>query len=518
MPLISLDVFTGLTPHRAVELSLPALLERIDDFLFERNALRFRHAAGLSTDAAEQKCFTDYPEFGRAEALQEVTELIDSPRTEEARKPRLKVLQAFLRRTLLEARAAELTDAVHTALETTRVASASKHWQLAEALRALPTQTSRQERNELERDIALCLTDLRTPLSRRVDVVLAATAEVKATSAEKFIELIHGRPLVGRIDALDTFLRDTGDAYRDVLTFALKRVDPALKPGHARLHDLERALHAPWLFEHFRREELLHAITRCLTDLGLHPNANGRIGIDSEPRPGRSPEAQAFELRVPDEIRLLFIAGMGFEPYATSFSAWGLAMHRALVAKNMHFVERRLGDPAVPQAMALVFESLLGDEAFLKRYLRVPSAPAREAARLFAFRQLTAQRRAAANTLMSIELLRRGPVLPLADDFEQRLSAALYVEVPKSRFLLDTDVFASDALTLDAWSLEQVLHTTLTARFNEDFWRNPAAGRWLSDFAAKGQRDEAVVVAKTLGAPSLDVRAAAARRIAVMGA
>ncbi len=501
-----------------MEISLPELLERIDDFLFERNAVRFRHAAGLSSDFGELKCFRAYPELTRADALQEVTELIESPRTEYARKPRLKVLQAFLRQTFLEARAAELTDSVTLALETTRVASASKHWQLAEALRELPAQTSHKERDELEKDIGVALTELRTPFSRRVDVVLAATAELKATSAEKLLELIHGRPLHGRIDVLDTFLRDTADAYRDVLTFALKRVDPALKPSQARLHDLDRALSAPWLFEFFRREDLQHAITHCLTDLGLHPNANGRIGIDSEPRPGRSPESQAFELRVPDEVRLLFMPAMGFEPYAKSFSAWGLALHRALVSKSAHFVERRLGDLSVPRAMSLLFESFLGDEAFLKRYLRVPSAPAREAARLFAFRQLTAQRRAAAKTVMSIELLRRGPVLPLSDDYQQRLSAALFVEAPKSRFLLDTDVFADDALSLDAWALEQVLHTTLTARFNEDFWRNPAAGRWLSDFAAKGQRDDATVVATTLGANSLNVRAAAARRIAVMGA
>jgi hypothetical protein len=119
---------------------------------------------------------------------------------------------------------------------------------------------------------------------------------------------------------------------------------------------------------------------------------------------------------------------------------------------------------------------------------------------------------------MSIEVLRRGPVLPVADDFEQRLTATLHVEVSKSRFLLDTDVFAGDAVTLDAFALEQALHTTLTARFNEDFWRNPSAGRWLSEFAAKGQRDDAAVAATALGASSLTVTASAQRRIAVMGA
>lgn len=509
-----LDEATQLAPHRPVDLSLPALLERIDDFLAERNAARFRHAAGLSNDSSEHEIFRTFPELGRGEVLQEVSELLESPRTEEARKPRLIVLLAFLRQALLDARAVESTDSVNHALDTTRVTSAARQWHLAEALRELPKQASRPARDLLENDSAAVLDGLRTTMARRVDVILSTTAEVKASSPERFIELIHGRPLVARIAALEVFLKDTADAYQDVLAFALKRVDPTLKPGHARLHDLQRATHAPWLYEFFRKEELPHALTHCLGDLGLHPNANGRIGIDSEPRPRRHPVSRVFDLRVPDEVRLLFNVDMGFEPYAQAFFAWGLAQHRALVAKSAHFVERRLGDPAVPQAFGLVFESLLADEAFLKRALRLPSATAREAARVFAFRQLTAQRRSAANTLLSIELLRRGPVPPLADDFEHRLSATLCVEVPRSRFLLDVDPRASEALTLDAWSLEHVLHGTLRQRFNEDFWRNPAAGRWLTDFAAKGQRDDAT----NLGVTVTSLSAAAARRIAIMGA
>ncbi len=501
-----------------MELSLPALLERIDDFLFERNATRFRYAAGLQADGSELKHFTAFAEFGRAEALQEVQELAESPRTEESRKPKLNVLLAFLRQTFLEARSAQLADDVSRALETTRVMSGAKHWLLAEALRESRNQASRPERDQLERDTSSALAELRTPFSRRVDVVLAATAEAKAPSAAHFIERIHGRSLLDRTDSLKSFLKETADPYRDVLAFALKKVDSTLKPLHAKLHDLERAMQAPWLFELFRREDLQHAITHCLGDLELHPNANGRIGIDSEPRPGRTPVSRAFDLRVPDELRLLFVADMGFEPYAHAFSAWGLALNRALVGKGTHFVERRLGDLSVPASMSLLFESFLGDAGFLKRYLRVPAARAREAARVFAFRQLTAQRRAAANTLMSMELLRRGPVLPLADEFEQQLSSALFVEVSKSRFLLDTDVFASDALALDAWALEEVLHGTLTGRFNEDFWRNPAAGRWLADFAAKGQRDDAAAVAAALGTKSLEVMASGQRRITVMGA
>ena len=75
------------------------------------------------------------------------------------------------------------------------------------------------------------------------------------------------------------------------------------------------------------------------------------------------------------------------------------------------------------QAQGRLFASFLLEEAWLKRYLRLTSPQAREAARLFAFFQLVELRRDAALTLVHKEHLARG-AFPV-DDAVPRLADAL---------------------------------------------------------------------------------------------
>jgi hypothetical protein len=99
-----------------------------------------------------------------------------------------------------------------------------------------------------------------------------------------------------------------------------------------------------------------------------------------------------------------------------------------------------------------------------------------------------------------------------------RLSSALGVEVPRGAMLFEVDAYGDHALHLDAFALEHLMRKNLLERFNEDFWRNPATGRWLVDLASRGQRDDAVVVGKSLEAGELSLAEAARHRVAIMGA
>jgi len=69
---------------------------------------------------------------------------------------------------------------------------------------------------------------------------------------------------------------------------------------------------------------------------------------------------------------------------------------------------------------------------------------------------------------------------------------------------------------LRAWALEVRLRSTLLERFNEDFWRNPASGRWLRDLFSRGRRDDAESISEELAGAPLSLEDAAARLIRVM--
>ncbi len=509
----------GKEPHRGVEISLNALVELLDDSFFERASYDFRSAAGLPTDAPAPE---EPEELTRKDVFQHIGELLSSPRTDEGKRSRLVLLQRFVARARVEsvARPARLL------LEQARggtFSSTGKSYRLDEAQRELPRLNSRDARVALERDLGAYLTQSEGDWARWVDQLSLASQDLGQPLTE-LVGLIHGRPVSARLDAAKKLLADTHDAALDLTGFALKRVDAQLTVKTASEHDLDRACLAPWLFESFRREDLEHAITRCLGDLGLNPSADGRITVDAETRAGRQHGAHVFELRVPDQVRLVLTVDLGFEAYSSWLNAWGLALHRAHVSRTLPFVERRLGDWAVVNAMARLFESFLLEEGWLKRYLRLGSAAAREAARMFAFRQLIQLRRQAALALALPTLWKEGPGRRFSDEAVELLQGAALVEVPRAKAPLELDVFGGQLLALDGAGLEAVVHDHLRERFNEDYFRNPAAGRWLLDFASRGQRDDATVAASSIlgleqpSSEALDLARAAHRRVERMSA
>jgi hypothetical protein len=501
-----------------VELSINSLLKELDDFVFERSSAEYRLAAGLAGPRSLASLHAEHPRLTSAEVHHWVQELKESPRADETRRARLTLVQGFLTAAFVELQAAPGLDALDTHLRTHPFKAAGRQWTPAEALRELPRQASREARVALEGELSSALLAATSHWARATEAILASHTALGLPSPLAVLERAPGRSL-NRVRArAQDALRLTEDAYRELLSHALKRVDSTLRVGHARLHDAQRAADAPWLSELLRREDLEHAVTRCLGDLGLDPNAHGRIVIDAKPHGGDGPLAQVFPMRIPDEIRLVLTTGGGFEPWAAWLSAWGQAQHRALVSRTTPFVERTLGDAAIPHAVGLLFESFLLDEAWLRRYVRLTSAQAVEVARMFAFRQTFQLRREAALVDVLAELISRGPGEGLQREFPERLQLALKAEIPNGRLVVDADARGDCLWRLDGWALEGLLAADLEQRFNEDYWRNPATGRWLANFALAGQREDSSAIAKALGQEAFPIAPAARRRIAVMGA
>ncbi len=500
-----------------MEISINALVESVDEFLYERGALVFRFSAGLAQELPLSKLHQRFPELSRIESFQRVREMLASPRTDGTRKVGLKLLLHFLGDNLEEVKAAPSHEIIAQLLATAPIdAGSSNTLPLGEALARLPDEPNRERRELLEREASQLLWDRRGAWARRVEAAMELASELKAPSYPALREELTGVKLEPLLKGADEALRATNDAWRDLLAYGLKRLDPNLE-ARAQFHDAKRTAQAPWMMELFRKEDLFPAVTRWLSELGLDPNAEGRLSFDAEDRPGKRTGAFVAELRVPDELRLVAQPRSGFEGYAEVLRAFGRGLHHANASRATPLLERRLGDPAVPRAVAALFENVLLDEQWHRRYLKVPQAQAREAARLFAYRQAMRFRRKAALLPYALELYTRGPSDAMAEEYQSRMQATLGVAVPRERFLYDVRPMLLMVSVLRGWALEAVLFGTLRERFNEDFWRNPATGRWLKELSQRGQRDDASEIARQLGG-ELDLKATGARLVRVMGA
>ncbi|HET9452389.1 MAG TPA: peptidase M3, partial [Aggregicoccus sp.] len=313
------------------------------------------------------------------------------------------------------------------------------------------------------------------------------------------------------------------DAYRELLGYCLRKLDPLLRPlpaGGAHRHDLQHALRAPWMEAagHFRREDLGPALRHFLTEMGFEGPAQRYIRVDDEAREGKAPRPFVAALRVPQDVRLVVRREGGLEALGSLLHEWGHALHLAHVDEKLPVELRRLGDASVTEGVASLFERLAADAGWLKRYLRMPTPAATDGARLAAFAALTVLRRHCAKLAYERTLCLRGASDERAEEYAEGQRRALHVEPHAGFFLYDVDPQLYSARYLQGWALEVRLWRHLRERYNEDFWRNPAAGAWLRSVFARGGGLTAEALASELHGQPLSLPEAGARLVAVLDA
>lgn len=500
-----------------------AVRSRLDDFLAELATLHYRFGAGLSAELPVSELYASLPQLTSPETFASASEAFEKARSKDDALAvrRLQLLRELLASEIEESLAAGTLESIARLEARSHLPVDEQALSLAEALSQLPQETARARRALLEHAVGEFLWANKGLYGARHEAALQTAEALKAKDVPSLREDVSGLPLAKLAEAAEETLRLTEDAYRDVLGYVLKKLEPTLRPlpgGEARRHDLQAALRFPWMAPLFVREDLLRAVTRWLGEWGLTPNARGRIHIDDEVRPGKSPRPFVAAVRVPDEVRLVLQPLDGMDALGSLLHEMGHAQHLAHVSETAPVELRRLGDASVNEACASLFERLLLSPEWLKRYLHLPTAPARDAARLAAFQALTVLRRYCAKLPYELSLATRGPSTERADEYADGQRRALFVEPHPGFFLYDVEPRLYSARYLRGWALEARLTAALTERFNEDFWRNPAAGTWLQGLFARGGTDDAEALSREVSATPLSIPDAGARLVAILNA
>jgi hypothetical protein len=234
----------------------------------------------------------------------------------------------------------------------------------------------------------------------------------------------------------------------------------------------------------------------------IDPRAAGRIRVDDEPRPKKTPRAFVATPRVPEEVILVVRPSGGPDDYAAFLHELGHALHFAYTDAGLPIEYRRLGDASVTEAYAFLFDGFLRERGWLKRFVGV--AEPREVLRFTAFHKLWFLRRYAAK--LEYELILHAQGAGTRDAYHELLSDATLVDWPAELYLSDVDPFFYAARYLRAWIFEAQLRDLLRERFDEEWYRNDRTGPFLIALWRQGQRQsiEELSADLGLGAPSLD--------------
>ena len=296
---------------------------------------------------------------------------------------------------------------------------------------------------------------------------------------------LSGIDLAALAAEADRFLVATADLYRDALAQVARRRLDAVP-----LTALVRA-DAAWVFRArafdavFPAGSIVPLAERQMAELGLDATQGGRVVFDIEERPGKQPRAFCVPVRVPEEVYLVVRPRGGHADYRTFWHELGHALHYASVEPSQSFAARWLGDNSVTEGFAMLWDHMTVDRAWLARYGALSRRDADALAFEFAVHELYAVRRYAAK--LGYELVLHSGTDAAPDEYAERLTRATLFRYTGDDYLADVDPWFYAARYLRAWQLEAGMAADLTARFDEDWYRNPRAGPYLQAYMSRGQ-------------------------------
>jgi hypothetical protein len=484
-----------------------AYSKRAEAFSAELAREYYRHFAGLQEDFAMAVLYEHNDDLFTRAVVDELRALAArAPAGADERGRRLHALLRFAveghlgRATrVLEAELVQREAALSVEVAPSRRGRAVERIGFREAALAQAVEPDPERRERLDAARLAAVSDALTPLAREaLEQRHALARELGWPSYRAMWEELLGIDLVALAGEAADLLAASEKRYADAVAPAVRR---AVGVG---LDGLRRA-DLPWLLRnaqadpHFPADRLLSSFRATLAALGIDLDRQPNVVLDLDRRPRKSPRAFCAPVRVPEEIYLVVPRVGGREDYVALLHEGGHAEHFAGVDATLPFELRQLGDHAVTEAFAFLFEGLAEEPAWLRRHLSVQDSDGalRQHARA---QRLIFVRRHAAKLVYELELHGGqdgeadglGRTNGLADElsglYARRLSAAVRVDWPRETWLTDVDPGFYVANYLRAWTLEARLRRALTERFGAAWFERAAAGDYLRSLWRESQR------------------------------
>jgi hypothetical protein len=371
--------------------------------------------------------------------------------------------------------------------------------------------------NEPDRDRRRRLEELRCALGEEhlnpihLESWRRTSAGARELGAPSYLELHRGgfkMELDRLADQCRTVLEST-EAIWETWGDRLFRARAGVGLDEAERYDVARVFRASEWDAQFPSDRMLAALEATLLDLGIDLRSQQNIVLDLEPRPLKVPRAYCFPIEVPERVILMIQPIGGPDDWRALFHEAGHSEHFAHTSPDLAVEERRLGDNAVTEGWAALFDQLVDEPAWLNRRLDVGRAD--EFARESAVGMLWFVRRYCAKLLYELELHAADDPVGFADRYVEILGDALKVRPSPTDYLADIDAGFYVSAYLRSWALEAQLRTYLREEFGNTWFARREAGSLLRELWSLGQRPTAEELLEDVTGATLDMESVADR-------
>ena len=301
---------------------------------------------------------------------------------------------------------------------------------------AMANEPDRDKRRALEQARNELTEEHMNPVYR--EAVAVTLQAVKDLGAPDAVELHRrfGFKLDELADQCRAVLADTESLFEETIE-PLLRERLGISLDEAERWDIPRLFRAAEWDESFTADGMLPALECTLTGLGIDLRSQKNVELDVEQREKKSPRAFCAPIEVPDRVVLVIQPIGGVDDWRALFHEAGHTEHFALTSADLSMEERRLGDNAVTEGWATLFDHLVNDPTWLDRLLSFadPKSFTAESAA----QELWFLRRYSAKLLYELELYLTDDVESMRSRYVEILGGALKVEPSPTDWLFDVD-------------------------------------------------------------------------------
>jgi hypothetical protein len=317
-------------------------------------------------------------------------------------------------------------------------------------------------------------------------------------------ELLSGVSLGGLREECAQFLRDTQAMWDEVCPAFVKR-KLGMNARETTRADALALFRAREFDQYFPANQMETSIRTQVEEMGVDPDADGRVLFDTGEREGKRSRAFCAPVRVPEEVYLVLRPHGGQTDWQTFLHELGHALHFAYMRPDLAMEYRWMGDNSVTEAYAMLFDHLMQDAGWLQRYTGLEKKTTPEYLRTAGFEELHFLRRYCAKLIYETQLY--GGDVPwdaLPDLYVEQLTAATTFQYARADAFVDVDPRYYAARYLRAWQLQALIGETLVESYDADWWRNPRAGPWIvRELFGEAQRELAQEQAERVSGKTL---------------
>jgi hypothetical protein len=320
---------------------------------------------------------------------------------------------------------------------------------------------------------------------------------VNYTMMYKNLKGINFTPL---LNELKEFRSRTDKLYREKMSEMTETVGVGL--DEAEKHDISYLLRAKQFDPHFKKGDSLPALKKTLNGIGIDLDSQENIVVDIEEREKKTPRAFCSPLEIPNKVMLVTMPQGGCSDYSSLFHEAGHAEHLGSVNPDEPMEFKYLGDNSVTESFAFTFDYLLTDRNWVNEYIKMPNVD--EYIHHAFVEKLFFVRRYAAKLEYEMKLHTEG--LPGMDQvYKSVMEESMVFKHPPEHYLQDLDDGFYCAQYLRAWIFHAQLIDLMKEKFDEKWFLNPKAGKYLTNLWSVGQKFDVVELAQNEGFQGLDV-------------